>query len=91
MKPTALLEQLIKDGSPRGGIILDPFAGSGSTIIAGQNARRKVYAMEIEPYYIDVAVKRYAGLLGSKDVYLIRDGEKYAYDEIMNEGATYEG
>jgi len=64
MKPVALIEKLIKDGSPVNATIYEPFSGSGTTIIASESLARKCYAMEIEPIYCDVAVKRWEDLTG---------------------------
>lgn len=48
------------------GTIYDPFSGSGTTIIAAEQLGRKCYAIEIEPRYVDVAVKRWENFTGRK-------------------------
>ena len=62
-KPVSLLSDLIERGD--GGVV-DPCAGSGQTIIACEQLNRKCYAMEIEPKYVDVAVRRWEEFTGKK-------------------------
>lgn len=59
MKPTAMLQDALIDLSDRGEIILEPFAGSGSTLIACQQAGRVCHCIELDPLYVDVILKRY--------------------------------
>jgi hypothetical protein len=59
VKPVALVTDAIKDCSRRGEIVLDPFSGSGTTIIAAEKSRRRARAVEIDPTYVDVAVRRW--------------------------------
>ena len=59
MKPEALLRQLVTDGSPRRGIVYDAFLGSGSTVMACEAEGRRCFGMELDPGYVDVAVKRW--------------------------------
>ena len=66
VKPVALVTDAIKDCSRRGGIILDPFAGSGTVLIAAERTGRKAYAMEIDPSYVDVAIRRWQAFTGKK-------------------------
>jgi DNA modification methylase len=75
MKPIALLEQLIPDGSPKGGKIYDPFGGSGSTLIACEKLNRKCYMMELDEQYCDVIVKRFNDLFPEKEI--LRNGEAF--------------
>ena len=58
-KPVAMIEIPIQAGSDAGEIILDLFGGSGSTLIACENTKRRARIMEIEPKYCDVIVKRW--------------------------------
>ena len=77
MKPLDLIGYLIQEGSKKGDLCLDLFGGSGSTLIACEQAGRSCYTMEIDPRYVDVIVKRYLRHQGTKEgCYLIRDGEK---------------
>lgn len=61
VKPVALVADAIRDCSKRGGIILDAFSGSGTTIIAAAKTGRRGYALELDPKYVDVAVRRWQG------------------------------
>jgi len=56
--------------SDKGGIVLEPFSGSGTTIIAAEQTERKCYAMELSPIYCDLAVKRWEDFTGEKAVKL---------------------
>lgn len=64
MKPVEMLQQLIEDGSPSGGIVYEPFCGSGSTIIAAELLDRRCFAIELDPLYVDVTVQRWEALTG---------------------------
>jgi DNA modification methylase len=70
VKPVALVADAIKDCSTRGGIVLDCFAGSGSTLIAAERTGRRGYAIEYEPKYVDVAIRRFEDLTGEDAVHL---------------------
>ena len=59
MKPVKLFERLIKNCSKEEDIILDPFGGSGTTIIASQKLNRHARLMELDPKYCDVIRKRW--------------------------------
>lgn len=63
VKPIALMEYLIKMVTPKGGIVLDPFAGSGTTGLSAKNLNRNYILIEKEPEYIDIINKRLQGLL----------------------------
>ena len=60
----------------RGSIVLDPFMGSGTTIIAGQTVGRRVYGMELDPRYVDVAVRRWERFTG-RDAILESTGQTF--------------
>jgi DNA modification methylase len=64
VKPVALVADAIRDCSRRNGIVLDPFAGSGTVLIAAERTGRKACALEIDPNYVDVAVKRWEAFTG---------------------------
>jgi DNA modification methylase len=59
MKPVALIEAMLRNSSRRGDIVLDPFAGSGSTLIACERLGRRCFAVELDPVYCDVIRRRY--------------------------------
>ena len=81
-KPIKLLAEIF-DFIDECKIVLDPFGGSGSTLIACEQLNRKCYMAEISPQYIDVIIQRYINLKGTdKDVFLIRDGKKIPYNEV---------
>jgi site-specific DNA-methyltransferase (adenine-specific) len=65
-KPVPLLEELIRASSPTRATILDPFAGSGPTLIAAERAGRTCYAVELEPRYCDIVLARWEALAGSQ-------------------------
>lgn len=69
VKPTQLIADAILDASPRTGHVLDPFAGSGSTILAAERTGRTAYAMELSPLYVDVAIKRFEAATGISAVH----------------------
>ncbi len=64
VKPTALVADLILDCSKSGDIILDPFCGSGTTLLAAQRTKRIGAAIEIDPLYVDTALKRLSDAMG---------------------------
>ncbi len=74
-KPVAMVCRILKSSSPDGSIVVDPFCGSGPTIIAAERLGRKCYAIEIEPRYIDVTVRRWQNFTGKKAV-LERGGKR---------------
>ena len=58
-KPVALIADAMRDCTRRGDVVLDTFSGSGTTIMAAERIGRRAYAMEIEPRYVDVAIRRW--------------------------------
>jgi DNA modification methylase len=77
VKPTAMLEDALLDLSNRGDIVIDPFLGSGSTLIAADNVGRVCRGVELDPRYVDVIVRRYETVTGDPAV-LIETGETFA-------------
>lgn len=67
-KPIALFDWLLAEFTEEGATILDPFLGSGTTLIACERLGRRCYAIEIEPRYVDVAVRRWEEFTGRKAV-----------------------
>jgi DNA modification methylase len=65
-KPVPLLEELIRASAPSQGLILDPFAGSGPTLIAAERTGRACYAAEPEPRYCGIVLARWEALSGCK-------------------------
>lgn len=84
-KPVPLIAYLIKQSTQTNGLVLDGFLGSASTLIACEELNRICYGIEIEPKFVDVAVKRYLNLVGSdEEINLLRDGKKYKYEDVIN-------
>ncbi len=57
-KPVAMIADAIRDCSNRGGVILDVFAGSGTTLLAAEQTGRRGFGIELDPYYVDLAAER---------------------------------
>ena len=82
-KPVPLIAYLIKQCTQTNGLVLDGFLGSASALVACEQLGRICYGIELEPKFVDVAVKRYIELKGSgSDVYVERDGRHIAYDDV---------
>lgn len=77
VKPVELIKDAILDASNRGGIVLDTFLGSGSTLIAAEKAGRVCYGVELEPKYVDTAIRRYESLGNSRSAVHIAKGKTY--------------
>lgn len=83
MKPIPLLAYPIKNSSMTNSIVLDPFGGSGSTLIACEQTDRICFTVELDEKYCDVIVKRYIEQVGSdSDVSVQRDGITFKYKEV---------
>jgi DNA modification methylase len=76
MKPVALVERAVLNSSQRGETVLDPFAGSGSTLIACEKAERRARLIELEPQYCDVIIRRWQEFSG-KEATLSSTGETF--------------
>lgn len=82
MKPVELVAYPIMNSSKAGNVVLDPFGGSGTTLVACQQTGRVCRMAELDVKYTDVIVERYIALVGGcADVSLERDGLRYPYDE----------
>lgn len=68
VKPVSLIADAIRDCSHRKGIVLDPFAGSGTILIAAERTGRHARAIEFEPQYVDVAIHRWQRVTGKQAV-----------------------
>ena len=86
MKPVNLMSYPIKNSTMTNGIVLDPFLGSGSTLIACCETDRVCRGIELDPKFVDCIVKRYIEWAGGRydDVFLIRDGQKLRFDEVAS-------
>ena len=86
MKPIPLVAYPILNSSMTGCIVLDPFGGSGSTLMACAQTDRICYTVELEEKFCDVIVKRYIGQAGStEDVSVVRDGATVPYAEVVTD------
>ena len=68
MKPVELIRVCLDNSVPRGGVVLDPFGGSGSTLLACEYTGRKARLIELDPRYVDVICRRWQEYTGSKPV-----------------------
>ncbi len=83
MKPIALMAYPIQNSCMSNCIVLDPFSGSGSTLIACEQTNRICYGIELDEKFVDVIVARYIEQTGDADgVFLLRDGEKLPWSEV---------
>ena len=87
MKPVALMSYPIRNSTMTNGIVLDPFLGSGSTLIACSETDRVCRGIELDPKFVDVIVKRFLAWCEDHeidtDIYVIRDGQKLTLEETM--------
>jgi DNA modification methylase len=77
VKPVCLVERAIRNSSERGALVLDPFGGSGSTLIACEKSGRRAAMMELEPHYVDVMIERWEAYT-RREAILDGDGRSYA-------------
>lgn len=90
-KPVAMVADAIMDCSSRGDIVLDPFAGSGTTLIAAERTRRKARLIELDPIYCDLIIRRWEQAIGGKAV--LSDGRSFedVREERFTSGERQEG
>ncbi len=81
-KPIECMQRPIENNSSPGQAIYEPFSGSGTTIIAGETTGRHVYAIELNPAYVDVAVIRWQNFTGQK---AIHEATGKTFDEMIND------
>ena len=85
MKPVALMSYPLRNSTMTNGIVLDPFLGSGSTLIACCETDRVCRGIELDPKFVDVIVKRYQAWCQDNgitaDIYVLRDGQKLTFEE----------
>ncbi len=83
MKPVPLVAYPIKNSSMSNCIVLDPFGGSGSTLIACEQTNRVCHTIELDEKFCDVIVKRFIEQAGTtENVYVVRDGQNIKFDEL---------
>jgi DNA modification methylase len=82
MKPIPLIAYCIMNSSMTNTLVLDPFLGSGTTMMACEQSERTCYGLELDPKYCDVIINRYIGLTGSDEgISVERNGEVLTYAE----------
>jgi DNA modification methylase len=86
MKPVALVERAIRNSSKSRDIVLDPFGGSGSTLIACDKAGRQARLIELDPKYVDVIILRWQEFSGDR---AILEGDGRVYDDIAPGASRY--
>lgn len=85
VKPIALVADAMRDCSRRGDIVLDPFMGSGTTILAAERVGRRAYGLELDPRYVDAAVRRWQSFT-KRDAVL--KASRKSFDEIADARAS---
>ena len=88
VKPVALVADAIMDCSARGDIVLDPFLGSGSTLIAAERVGRVCCGIELEPLYVDTAIRRWQRFTGDGAT---RAGDGSRFDDLVRESEAHDG
>jgi DNA modification methylase len=82
VKPVAMIADAIRDCSRRGDNVLDPFAGSGTILIAAEKTGRRALAMELDPGYVDVAIRRWQDYTGKEAVH---EATGLTFDELAKQ------
>ena len=89
VKPTQMIADAILDCSKRGDIVLDPFLGSGTTLLACTRVGRTCYGMELDPQYVDTAIRRWQILTG-EDAVNATTGLSFTAQSQNNQSSTKE-
>ncbi len=85
IKPVPILAIPIQNSTQTNGFVLDPFGGSGSTLICCEQLNRQAYLAEIDEKFVDVIVNRFIETVSSSDeVFVERDGQRLSYAEVVN-------
>ena len=80
MKPVELVERAIRNSSRPGDVVLDPFGGSGTTLIAAEKSGRQARLIELDPKYVDVIVRRWQEYAGAQAV---READGVRFDDLF--------
>jgi DNA modification methylase len=88
VKPVAMVADAILDCSARGDIVLDPFLGSGTTLLAAERVGRVCRGMEIDPLYVDAAVRRWQRYTGEAAAYAVT-GQRFDDVQAVTKEATH--
>lgn len=89
VKPVALIADAIKDCTRRGDLVVDPFLGSGTTLLAAERVGRRGYGMEIDPIYVDAAIRRWQHVT-RRDAVLAATGQTFEEVAAERSAATSE-
>lgn len=81
MKPVELVERAIRNSSRPSDVVLDPFGGSGTTLIAAEKSGRQARLIELDPKYVDVIVRRWQEYAGAQAV---RESDGVRFDELVD-------
>jgi DNA modification methylase len=87
VKPLAMVADAILDVTRRGSIVLDPFCGSGTTILAAERTGRRGYGLELDPVYVDTAVRRWQRM--TKKAAIHSSGK--SFDDVSAERSRSDG
>ncbi len=85
MKPVDLVERAIRNSSRPGNVVLDPFGGSGTTLIAAEKSGRQARLIELDPKYVDVIVRRWQDWTGQQAT---RESDGLAFDQAASDSST---
>ena len=85
MKPVELVERAIRNSSRPGDVVLDPFGGSGTTLIAAEKSGRIARLIELDPKYVDVIVRRWQDFTGQQAT---READGVVFDQAAASCAT---
>jgi len=85
IKPVALIADAILDCSARGDVVLDPFLGSGSTLLAAERVGRIFRGMELDPLYVDVAIRRWQNFTGDSAIHAATQNR---FDDVIVDEAA---
>jgi len=85
MKPVELVERAIRNSSRPGDVVLDPFGGSGTTLIAAEKSGRQARLIELDPKYVDVIVRRWQEYAGAQAV---READGVRFDDLVGSAET---
>lgn len=86
MKPVALISRMLRNNAKPGALVLDPFGGSGSTLMASETLGMAARLIELSPAYVDVIVKRWREYTGRE---AILSGSNAGFDEVaVDRGVT---
>ncbi|MGE0805095.1 MAG: site-specific DNA-methyltransferase [Burkholderiaceae bacterium] len=85
MKPVELVERAIRNSSRPGNVVLDPFGGSGTTLVAAEKSGRQARLIELDPKYVDVIVRRWQDWTGQQAT---RESDGLVFDQAASESST---